>query len=261
MKSVLKNIVAAKKKEVARAKKAFPLTVLLSLIKKNKIKCRNFDKSISLKSGINCIGELKKASPLKGILRKNLDLAKTAKIYEQSGAAAVSVHTDSHFYGKLSDIGIVKNNLTVPVLRKDFIIDEYQIYESFIAGADAVLLIAAILSKQKISRLLQLTYRLGMSALVEVHNRSELKKIDFRKVRTVGINNRDLNSFKVKLKTTEEMIALIPKGKIIVSESGIQSRKDVLYLQSLGVRAVLIGEGIVRARNMGIKIKNLLGKS
>ncbi|MBU1043231.1 MAG: indole-3-glycerol phosphate synthase TrpC [Candidatus Omnitrophica bacterium] len=264
MKSILKQIIKAKKIEIALHKHKIPLTALKlkAAAKLKKIDCppRNFLNAISRKKKLNCIGELKIASPSKGYLHKNLNLVKTAKLYQDSGISAISVLTDIHFKGKIADLKKVKAAVAIPILRKDFIIDVYQVYESYLAGADALLLIAAILSAKQLKQMLDLVHALNMNAIVEVHDQADLKKIDMSQVRIVGINNRNLNTFALDLKTTEVLLKKIPKTKTIISESGIFKRQDMVYLKKLGVNCVLIGEGIVTARDMGLQIKTLLGK-
>lgn len=259
MKSLLKKIINSKKKEVLLNKTRHPISELLKKVEKKDIFPRDFEKRIKTGRSINCIGELKIASPVKGNLNKNLNLSKTAKLYEAAGVKALSVLTDIHFRGKLSDLKKVKRAVSLPVLRKDFIVDEYQLFESYCACADAVLLIAKILDKRKLNKMIGLVHSLKMHSLVEIHDQDDLDKIDFSKVRIVGINNRNLNDFSVDIKTTEKLIAKIPKDKIIVSESGISTRADMLYLMRLGVKAALIGEGIVTADDIALKIRNLLG--
>ena len=260
MQKILKKILEAKKLEVRTSKSRVSLTVLKKLIGAKTIKTRDFRKSISFRNKLACIGELKIASPSKGYLHKNLDLVKTARIYEKKGIKAISVLTDKHFKGKLSDLKLVKDAVKLPVLRKDFIIDCYQVYESCFYGADAILLIAAILSKKKLSDLLLLTHNLGMEAIIEIHNFADLKKVDLNNARIIGINNRNLSDFRVDLGTTAKLRDKIPSKKTLISESGIHSRADILYLRKLKVNAVLIGEGIVTAYNIPVKIKELLGK-
>ncbi len=264
MKSILNQIIKAKKIEFNLLKKKNALNVLKA---KAAIKLKNLDsqpcdflKAVSQSKKINCIGELKIASPSKGYLHKNLDLAKTARVYQDCGIAAISVLTDKHFKGKLSDLKKVKAVVSIPVLRKDFLLDVYQVYESYLANADAVLLIAAILSAEQLKNMLELVHSLNMNAIVEVHNADDIKKLDMKQVRIIGINNRNLNTFELDLKTTEKLIKKIPKSKTIISESGIFNRKDMIYLKKLGIDCVLIGEGIVTATDMGLQIKKLLGK-
>ncbi|MFH1094442.1 MAG: indole-3-glycerol phosphate synthase TrpC [Candidatus Omnitrophota bacterium] len=260
MQTILEKIIEAKKIEIKKAKKILPLAELKKKISRKKIVTRDIKKSITKKGILSCIGELKIASPSKGYLNMHLDLAKTAKIYEQEGVNAISVLTDINFKGKLRDLELVKNSVKIPVLRKDFIIDVYQVYESLYHGADALLLIASVLSRKKLSKLLALTHRLGMNAIIEIRNTEDLKKIDFRSARIIGINNRNLDDFSVDLKTTTQLCAGIPAKMTIVSESGIKSRSDMLVLKKLKIDAALIGEGIVSAVNIPLKIRELLGK-
>ncbi|MFH1062371.1 MAG: indole-3-glycerol phosphate synthase TrpC [Candidatus Omnitrophota bacterium] len=261
MKSILKQIIKAKKAEIIALKKKIPLNILKAKARNANIQIRDFSQSIDQPNTLTCVGELKIASPAKGYLHKNLDLVKTALIYQQSGISAISVLTDKHFKGKLTDLKKVKAAVQIPVLRKDFLLDIYQIYESYLAQADAVLLIAAILSAKKLNLMLDLVHALGMNAIVEAHNLADIKKLDMKKVRIVGINNRDLNTFAIDLGTTKNLISKIPKSKTVISESGIFSRKDMIYLKKLGVNSVLVGEGIVTAADMGSRIKTLLGKT
>ena len=260
MDSVLKNIIDQKKKEVACAKKKLPLKTLLLKIKADKYQKRNFKASICKPHKINIIGELKKASPSKGRLRKQLNLVRAARIYAKAGICAISVLTDINFCGRLSDIKKVKDAVNIPVLRKDFIIDTYQLYESRYAQADAVLLIASILTKKKLTQMLRIAKTLGIEALVEVHKQRDLAKIALTSVNIIGINNRNLDNFKVDIKTTERLLPKLPRKKIIVSESGINSYQDIIYLKNLGVNACLIGESIVSSPEMDVKIQQLRGK-
>ena len=211
MQTILKKIIESKKLEIAKAKKTRSLTALKKELALKNVCVRDFRKAIAKNRSLTCIGELKIASPSKGYLNKNLDLAKTAAIYEQEGISAISVLTDVNFKGKLSDLQLVKNAVRIPVLRKDFIIDVYQVYESLVNGADAILLIASVLSKSALSKLLKLTHKLGMNAIIEIHEIDDLKKVDFRSARIIGINNRDLNDFTVNLKTTGNLCGKIPK--------------------------------------------------
>ncbi len=260
MQTILKKIIEAKKLEIKKAKKVLPIAALREKIGSKKIVTRDFRRGITKKGRLTCIGELKIASPSKGYLNKNLDLVKTAKIYEKEGVNAISVLTDAHFKGKLPDLRLIKETVKIPVLRKDFIIDTYQVYESLYNGADALLLIAAVLSRKKLSELLALTHELKMNAIIEIHTMEDLKKIDFKSARIIGINNRNLDDFSVDLKTTEKLYRKIPSNLTIISESGINSRTDVLFLKKLKINAVLIGEGIVTAGNIPLKIRQLLGK-
>lgn len=260
MQTILKKIINAKKAEIKKAKKVLPLAVLKKKILDRKIITRDFRNAIRKKGTLTCIGELKIASPSKGYLNKNLNLKSTAKIYEAQGISAISVLTDAHFKGKLRHLNLVKQTVAIPVLRKDFIIEAYQVYESLYNGADAILLIVAVLSKKKLKSLLALTHQLKMNAIIEIHNLDDLLKIDFRSARIVGINNRNLNDFSVDLNNTKKLCRKIPSKITKISESGISTKEDMLYLKKLKINSVLIGEGIVRSSNIALKIRELLGK-
>ena len=196
---------------------------------------------------------MKRASPSRGLLSHHFDPVELAQIYVRNGARAISVITDARFFqGKLEYLTQVKETLVqmgvqVPVLRKDFIFDPYQVWEARVAGADAVLLIVAVLSDKLLRELLQLTRRLGMEALVEVHNEQELARAITAGARVIGINNRDLRTFEVDLRVTERLRPLIPPDILVVSESGIHTAEDVRRLAALQVDAILVGESLVRA--------------
>ena len=211
---------------------------------------------------IRLIAEVKKASPSKDIICPNFNPVNIAGIYADNGAAAISVLTEpKYFLGSLDYLRDIKKALAakpLPLLRKDFIFDPYQIYEARAYGADCVLLIVAILSPQKLSELLQLSRQLGMMNLVEVHNAAEIEIALRSGAVIIGINNRDLNTFKVDLKTTSKLRPLIPPDRLIVSESGIKTRKDMEELQGCGVNAALIGEALIAAPDIAAKMKELL---
>lgn len=210
---------------------------------------------------VRIIAEVKKASPSRGVIRDEFDPLGLAKEYEANGASAVSVLTEeAYFQGSLEYLRLIKEKTGLPVLRKDFIIDEYQIYEARSAGADAVLLIAAILDEKALKNFLWLTEALGMAALVEVHDEEEIKKVLEAGASLIGVNNRDLKTFKVDINTTVRLAPLVPKDKIVVSESGIRERADILLLKKAGVNAFLIGEALVKEKDAGKKLRGLLGK-
>ncbi len=257
MHSILKKIIAAKKAEVRREKATLPLELLKKEIEKAKAG-RNFKKAIS-GSSLKLIAEIKRASPSKGEIVKNFEPEHFAAAYKKGRADAVSVLTEKIFFkGDVSYIRRVKKIVRVPVLRKDFILDDYQLYGAKYYGADAVLLICAILPFAKLKKFIRIVKALKMHALVEVHTRKEIQDALRADARIIGINNRDLNTFKVDLKTTERLIKLIPAGIVIVSESGIKTVKDMLFLKKQGVNAVLIGETLMRSRNIPKKIDKLL---
>lgn len=257
---ILQKIIEEKKKEVEEKKKKIPLNLLLTKINL-KDKPRNFKEAIS-KEGINLIAEIKKASPSRGIIRENFDHKKIARVYKKGKVEAISVLTEEKFFkGNINFLKEVKKIVVdIPVLRKDFIIDEYQIYESKIFGADAVLLIVAILEENNLKKFLNLTKKLKMDALVEIHNEDELRKALKADAEIIGINNRNLKNFKVDLNTTFKLVKKIPLDKIIVSESGIKTREDVIRLQNAGINAILIGEAFMETENILKKIKELRGE-
>ena len=258
---ILSDIIKEKKAYIERAEKEYSLEYLKHRFLRKNIKTRNFKLSISQARDINIIAEIKQASPTRGIIRKDFDVRKIATEYQINGACAISVLTDEKFFkGKLEYIKEVKAVTSLPVLRKDFIIDEYQVYESAICGADAILLITDILSKEEIVRLSSLAKSLDMAVLCEAHSEGEIEKAVSARQDIIGINNRDLGTFKLSLSTTENLIGLIPEGKIIVSESGIHSRADVMFLKSIGVNAVLVGEALMEAEDVGAKLRELTGR-
>jgi indole-3-glycerol phosphate synthase len=211
---------------------------------------------------VRLIAEVKKASPSKGIICPDFNPVNIAKTYAANGAAAISVLTEpKYFLGSLDYLLDIKKALAakpLPLLRKDFIFDPYQIYEARAYGADCLLLIVAMLSPAQLSELLQLSQQLGMMNLVEVHNAAELEIALKSGAPVIGINNRDLNTFKVDLKTTSTLRPLIPADRLVVSESGIRTRKDMLQLQEWGVNAALIGEALMTSPDLAAKMKELL---
>jgi indole-3-glycerol phosphate synthase len=212
--------------------------------------------------GIKLIAEVKKASPSKGIIRAEFDPIQIALTYAANGASAISVVTEAdYFQGSIKYLKSIRETLgqnTLPLLRKDFLYDIYQIYESRAWGADGVLLIVAILTPEKLEELLELSHQLGMSCLIEVHNEVETEIALKSNARIIGINNRNLNSFQVDLTTTERLKPLIPPDRIVVSESGIRERGDMERMRQLGVNAVLVGEYFMSAPDIAMKMKELL---
>lgn len=258
-KNTLKDIVAKKKEKIILAKQSLSEEELKLRIQ-SLAPARPFIESINKPRVISLIAEIKKASPSKGVIRQDLNVSSIASIYQDAGAQAISVLTEEdYFLGSSGFINEVKNAVTLPVLRKDFILEPYQIYESRAFGADAVLLIAELLAKDKLSELMKLASDLGLDCLVEAHSEKELKKVLSLKAPLIGINNRDLRSFEVDLKTTEKLFTLIPKDKVIVVESGIKTRQDMLFLKVLGVNAVLVGEAFMSAEDIGKKVEEVMG--
>jgi indole-3-glycerol phosphate synthase len=211
---------------------------------------------------IRLIAEVKKASPSAGIICENFNPVDIARIYASDGAAAISVLTEpKHFQGSLDYLRDIKKTLAdnpIPLLRKDFIFDPYQVFESRAYGADSILLIVAILTLQKLTELLQLSHQLGMMSLVEVHNKYELDIALKSEAKIIGINNRDLTTFKVDLNTTARLRPMIPPDRIVVSESGIKTREDLKKLKGWGINAALIGEALMTAPDIAAKMRGLL---
>lgn len=205
------------------------------------------------------IGEIKLKSPSAGVLRKSFKLEQLAKIYQKNGVSAISVLTDKKFFnGSISNLSRVKRAVSIPVLAKDFFIDPYQIYEARAAGADAVLLIVRILSDKKLSELFALGKKLGMDSLVEVHSRGELERALNLGADIVGVNNRDLDTFHVDIGVSLALVRFIPEKVCAVAESGISTKKDALMLKKAGYDGILAGEALMRSKNPGRSIKQLL---
>lgn len=256
---ILDKIRAYKLKEVAESKRFVSIESL-------KERCKDVPEAVRsgtvLKKNdrIKFIAEVKKASPSAGIIREDFDYISIAKEYEAGGASVISVLTDKEFFkGDIKYLSEIKETVSLPVLRKDFIIDPYQIYEARAAGADLVLLIARILTKEQIEIFLSLSRELGMECLVEVHDNDELEKVLKTEAVIIGINNRNLDTFETNLETTFQLCHRIPEGKIVVSESGIKTRADVLILEEAGIDAILIGETLMRSIDIFQKIKELFG--
>ena len=262
---ILDQIVAHKKEELQFDQVQVSLAELQSRVV-DLPPTRDFEVALgqSNSSQISLIAEIKKKSPSKGIIRHNFDPVNIATIYAENGASAISVLTDNHFFaGQLSYLQQVRQAVELPLLRKDFTIDAYHLYQSRVAGADAILLIVAVLSEKQIGEYLDLSSQLGLAALVEVHTESELDLALKAEAKIIGINNRDLTVFQTKLTTTFRLLKQLPDphDKIIVSESGIHTRDNVLKLQSARVDAILVGESLMRSEDIGSKVKELLGDS
>lgn len=259
--SILKTIVDRKKERLIQTKYRTPVYKLKAKIDDLKDPL-DFSSTIKRNSdSIKLIAEIKKASPSKGIIRKDFDPLKIAEIYEEKAVDAVSVLTEEdYFQGNLLFIPEVKKILTKPVLRKDFIFDEYQIYEARAYQADAILLIAAILEKNQASEYIHLSEELGLSVLFEVHNYKELEIALYLNCKIIGINNRNLKTLQIDINTTFELKKEIPPDKIVVSESGVRNRKDVLKLQEHNIDAMLIGTALMESFDIGKKIDELYGR-
>lgn len=255
----LKEIAQKKKERLLSAKEALTEDQL-----KEKIKAlsppRPFIEAINKPHNISLIAEIKKSSPSAGIIREDFNHQEISRIYQQAGVQAISVLTEEdYFSGSISYINEIKSLVNLPILRKDFIFEPYQVYESRLFGADAILLIAELLTKENLAQLMQIADSLGLDYLIEVHDEKQLKKIlNLKSVPLIGINNRDLHTLELDFKITEKLFPLIPKDKVAVVESGIKTSQDVLFLKILGVRAVLIGTVFMQAPDISRKIEELM---
>lgn len=212
------------------------------------------------KEGISLIAEIKRASPTRGVFMEHINIGDLAALYERAGARALSILTDEkYFRGTLDDLVTVRKNVEIPCLRKEFIVDEYQIFEARTAGADAILLIVRILSDEQIKDYLQIARSLGMAVLVETHDAHEVERALNCDAAIIGINNRDLATFHVDINTTLELKKMVPGGKVLVSESGIHTREQVQMLEDGGIDAILVGESLVTSQDIAGKIRELLG--
>jgi len=260
---ILEEIVQSKRESLRQRKREMPLREL-------KRRCADMTyKTLDLASAlrgndIKLIAEVKKASPSKGVINANIDPVKLALTYAANGASAISILTEEkYFKGSIDYLEAIRNSfdakrIRVPLLRKDFIFDPYQIYESRACGADALLLIVAILDDDKLVQLINLSYTLGMKCLVEIHDESELRRAVSSGCQIIGINNRDLQTFKVYLHTTERLRPFVPDDCIVVSESGIRRHADVEKLRQWKVNAMLVGEVLSAADDAAGKMKELL---
>jgi len=256
---VLKEIVQKKQERIILAKQQISEDDLKVKVQ-SLAPTRPFIEAINKPKQISLIAEIKKQSPSRGIIRADFNLQEIARVYQDAGVQAVSVLTEEDYFGgNIAYINEVRNIVSCPILRKDFILEPYQVYESRFYGADAILLIADLLSKDKLSELMGLAEGLGLDCLLEVHDEKELKKALGLKAPLLGVNNRDLHTLEVNSKATEKLFPLIPKDKVVVVESGLKSYQDILFLKILGVSAVLIGEAIMEAPDIRKKIEELMG--
>ncbi|MDP2268779.1 MAG: indole-3-glycerol phosphate synthase TrpC, partial [Deltaproteobacteria bacterium] len=249
---ILQDIVAVKRIEIERLKQKTPLHVLQQRVKESAVPAgRDFRQAI--KSGTCAIiAEVKKHSPSKGSLREDIDPGEVAVLYEKSGAAAISVLTErEYFHGSPDYLVVIKKKVTIPVLRKDFIIDPYQIYETKLLGADALLLISGLLAEERLREYIQTAMSLGIWPLVEVHTIADLQTALAAGAEIIGINNRDLQTFKTDINISLALAPYIPPGKAIISASGIANRDDIAVLMQAGIHAFLIGEALMSAPDPG----------
>lgn len=256
--NILEEIIEVKKEEIKNLKKKFSFNSFASMEYFDK-PCRSFKSALEKENKISIIAEIKKASPSKGVIRKEFNPLNIAEIYNSSGADAISVLTDEKFFqGHVNYLSDIRKITEKPLLRKDFIIDEYQILHAKAFGADAILLICEILSKNQIKDLTDCAIENKLDVLLELHSQNQINKIDFERNKIIGINNRDLKTFEVDLTTTQKVKSAIGQNCIIVSESGISQKKDIDFLKSVGVNAILVGEHLMKSENPGDELKKLI---
>ena len=259
--TILDKIVATKRGEIERAKAALPLSELRAHLA-DAPPVRDFFAPLAAGGPIKLIAEVKKASPSKGIIRADFDPVVIAQTYEAHGASCLSVLTDEHYFqGSLEYLKRVRQAVAIPVLRKDFILDSYQLVEARAAGADAVLLIAECLDDCNLRKLYNEALELGMTPLVEFYEPANLDRVLAAGATLIGVNNRDLRTFEVDLNHTIKLRERVPLDCVLVGESGIHTRADVLRLQSAGIEAMLVGESLMREADIGAAVDRILGRS
>jgi indole-3-glycerol phosphate synthase len=255
--NILDQIIESKREEVKDLKKKYSMNSYQSM-KFYESEIISFIYKLNSDNKISLICEIKKASPSKGIIRNNFDHIEIAEIYFKNDVDAISILTDKNFFkGDMLYLRQIAKIKQAPLLRKDFIIDEIQIYESKANGADLILLISEILSITQIADFTSIANEIGLEILLEIHSSEQLDKIDFDKNKLIGINNRNLNDFSVSLNTTAELKKLIPEDIFVVSESGISKKEDVIFLKDSGVNALLVGESIMADDDIEVRVKEL----
>ena len=256
---ILDTIIAHKQQELQIEEEQVPLATLKSKLA-NLPPTKDFRAAIAQSDNINLIAEVKKKSPSKGIIREDFDPIQIAETYAKNGAAAISVLTDVRFFdGRLDYLSSIRQVVDVPLLRKDFTIDPYHIYQARVASADAILLIVAALTKDQLREFMDIAESLSLASLVEVHTDTELEIALDVGAEIIGINNRDLRTFHTDLATTFSLQEFLPTGKVVVSESGIYTRADVESLREAGVDAILVGESLMRSPDIGEQVRKLIG--
>ncbi|MFZ2949593.1 MAG: indole-3-glycerol phosphate synthase TrpC [Desulfuromonadaceae bacterium] len=259
---ILKRIVAHKQVEVATARAAVSIHELKERISDLKDVPRGFEKHLSeaaTSNRIAIIAEVKKGSPSRGIIRPDFDPLEIAKIYQKNGATCLSVLTDEQFFlGQLRYLAMIREAVSLPLLRKDFICDPYQIYEARSAGADAILLIAAMLDLNQLREFHAVAKEIQLDVLLEVHDEAEMERALKTDCTLIGVNNRDLRTFATDLGTTDRLARLMPPDRLLVTESGISDRDDIKRLAAAGAQAYLIGEAMIREADIGQKLRELL---
>lgn len=255
---ILDEIVEKRKIQLEREMAAADIETVKKTAERLDRHCISFKNALAKPDRLSVISEVKKASPSKGLIQPNFDPVKIAKEYETCGADAVSCLTEEHYFqGSSEYFKAIRQAIGLPMIRKDFIIDEYQIYEARLMGADAILLIAAVLDDEKLKRFGDTARSLGLDILAETHDESELERVLALDFDIIGINNRNLKTFEVTLETTARLAGMIPEGKVVVSESGIRDNADMKTVRSYGADAVLIGETLMRSGNIGATLTAL----
>lgn len=255
---ILNEIVEKRKIQLEREKAAADFETVKKAAERLDRQCISFKSALANPDRLSVISEVKKASPSKGLIQPDFDPVKIAKEYETCGADAVSCLTEEHYFqGSSEYFKAIRQAINLPMIRKDFIIDEYQIYEARLMDADAILLIAAVLDDEKLKRFGDTARSLGLDILAETHDESELERVLALDFDIIGINNRNLKTFEVTLETTAKLAGMIPEGKVIVSESGIRDNADMKAVRGYGADAVLIGETLMRSGNIGATLTAL----
>ena len=259
---ILNEIVEHKRKEIEELKKLLPFPKIAQMAEKLNEPRRSLKKNLTAKKKLHLICELKKASPSEGILRERFQPKALAQEFEAAGASAISVLTERHYFkGNPKTLKQIRPVTTIPLIRKDFIFDPYQIYEAALLGADAFLLIAMLLTDSELKQMLEVARRLQLETLVEVHTKEELDRALAAGSEIIGINNRNLKTLQIDHTVSERLLRLIPKGKVVVIESGIETRGEIMRYQSLGAQCFLIGTVLMKSTNVKRKILELYGQS
>lgn len=261
---ILDEIIKKTKEDLEKKKSEYSLDMMGMSLSHNPYAPRDVKKFLSKSDDdpLKIIAEVKKASPSKGVIREDFKPVDIAVEYEKGGANAISVLTEPHYFqGNIEYISFIRRYVSIPLLRKDFIIDRYQLVEALVYGADFVLLIAKALSSKELKKLLEDTRILGMEALVEIHDKDDLKKAIFAGADIIGINHRNLETFKMDMNLCYDLIPMIPNGKIIVAESGLKEHNQLLELSNAGVDAFLIGEHFMREDNLSEAVKKIKGNT
>lgn len=257
--NILQKIVAHKKEEVTQAKTNVSVEALQEVCATRSFRPFEANLASATKERMAIIAEIKRASPSKGVICADLDPAIQAAAYEQGGAAALSVLTDHHFFqGTAADLKAARAHCDLPVLRKDFMVDDYQIYETAAMGADAALLIVRILSQQQLSEYMAICRELGLAVLVETHNAAEIERAVLAGATIIGVNNRNLESFDTNITRSAELVEKVDSNTILVAESGIRTADDVRQLAQTGIRVFLVGESLVRAKDPVKQVEELV---